>query len=108
MTDHPTRRLPENERPDRHPPAQPTHRLDRPLPPDAPQEQCGRCGGPVECFQLYVQTAQGLGLLEIQNPAGPRESWHGRVPHAPTEAWVCLDCGYTELYTRNPRSLRQG
>jgi hypothetical protein len=46
MTDHPTRRLPNDERPDQHGPAQPTHRLDHPLPPAAPQERCGRCGGP--------------------------------------------------------------
>jgi hypothetical protein len=100
MTDHPTRRLPDDTRPDRPPGSDPT----------PPTPGCRWCGGEVRAFPAIVQTLHGAGPVELENPDGPLSGgrFGGRPPHAPCYGRVCLDCGYTELYTEQPRQLLGG
>jgi hypothetical protein len=106
MTDHPTRRLPENERPDPPPETGPTRRLTPGSGPTPITRTCRRCGGEVARFPAVVQTSQGILPVELENPAGPRDSpGSGRRPHARSYGAVCHDCGYTEWETAGASHL---
>ena len=41
------------------------------------------------------------------NPDGPRDLGQGVPPTRALWAYVCLACGYTELYTDQPHRLRE-
>ena len=93
--DHPTRRLPADDRPPRDAATHPTRRLDGSVP--TPPTHCPRCDGPVQVFPTRP--------LGVYNPAGRKDIWLGLPPTAGVNAHVCLDCGFTELYTVRPRQL---
>jgi len=44
--------------------------------------------------------------LSIRIYERPGVSLRG-VRHYPLKAWVCTDCGYTQLYVNQPRELAQ-
>jgi hypothetical protein len=92
--DHPTRHLPESERPDTTTPA-PTTRLDGHGSDALPD--CPRCGGAVVAF--------GLRGAVVENRQAPVDRWTGLPLRAGIAAHVCLACGYTELYTIQPDQL---
>jgi hypothetical protein len=90
MTDHPTRRLPDDERP--------AYAAGR------GPNRCRWCAGEVRAFP--TATGQGGGFaLQVSNPAHPPAGWLVGPPMAPIFAQVCLECGYTELYTEQPWRL---
>lgn len=64
MTDHPTRRLPEHERPERTPETGPTRRLPEPDPgePPLPPDRCLRCTGPMQRFPTATGEGDGWPL----------------------------------------------
>src|SRR5690348_4268185 len=100
--DHPTRRLAERPGDDTAPDARATRHLARPVP--GPPTICPRCDGEVARFPTRSGTSRG-GPLVVVNLDGPREIWQGLQPARDLWAYVCLDCGYTELYTDQPRRL---
>jgi hypothetical protein len=105
--DHPTRRLPADEGPAAAPAVRPTRRLPDPPPGPRPEKKrCRLCGGEVRRFEARVLAEGAWQAVEVRNPWGGRDiPWIGERPHAPCDARVCMICGYTELFTRNPQQL---
>jgi hypothetical protein len=104
MTDHPTRRWPDDDRP--APTDHPTRRLpehDLPASPAAPN-RCLRCEGPMQRFPTASGESDAW-PLRVWNPQHVKSTWRGTHATAQVGAWVCLECGYTEFYTEQPRRL---
>lgn len=104
MTDHPTRRLPDDTRPERTPGTGPTRHLPAaPARPERAARPCPQCGD--RRFWTIAQAHQG-GSLEVSAPdPNWRELILAGVPHTPLEALVCSGCGYTELYAAAPQAI---
>ena len=44
-------------------------------------------------------------LLKISIPRRPKAIFFQKPVERPILAWICTDCGYTELYTHDPKAL---
>lgn len=46
-------------------------------------------------------------FLRIRIPRRPKAIFFPKPVERPLLAWVCTDCGYTELYTHDPKALME-
>lgn len=61
------------------------------------QKSCPECGGE----RILAAGTPTMGVYNAQI-----KRWFG-VPTSPLNALVCVDCGYTVFYARNPSQLRR-
>ena len=62
---------------------------------------CPRCGGEQQSTNLIIPT-----LPMNSNRLIVRIGGIFSQKYTPLNAWVCLTCGYTELYAESPGNLR--
>lgn len=87
-------------------PRQPTKHLDPP--PQEPDHTCGKCGGELIQMQPKANATMIGGRrlpLELEVANARRDTHTGLRRAVPCYTWVCLDCGYTEFYTQEPRKM---
>jgi predicted nucleic-acid-binding Zn-ribbon protein len=90
----------------------PTQRLAAPAEPDPHDEQtstgsCPKCGSPniIPNARLYPDKKH-IGELQVVQYERPDLLWeYGDHAIGALRAWICADCGYTELYTNNAGRL---
>ncbi len=90
--DHETRRLDE-------PIDHETRRLDEP----PPANNCPKCEGERIWGEIPTYGSNGLKVARTLPGQGPLG--FNKTAYAACHALVCLQCGYTELYTQQPRDL---
>jgi hypothetical protein len=82
----------------------PTQRLTRPL----QRDLCARCQSPKVIPDVrVVDHVQGAGKTEgsLEVYKNPRALLFTGGVSSTMRAWVCGDCGYTELYASDPEAL---
>ncbi|MEZ4236420.1 MAG: hypothetical protein R3F59_09715 [Myxococcota bacterium] len=68
--------------------------------------KCPKCGEtPVMRLPRVPDLSRnGVSSVRLYHP-GLLDALQGRVATGTLEAWVCPECGYTELYTDQPRTI---
>ena len=73
--------------------------------------KCPKCGSLEIMANIMVRDVGNSGpyplRVEIEEPEPPKHSfiWTPRSATGDIRAWICSQCGYTELYTNNLEEL---
>ena len=81
---------------------QPTRRFDAPASPDP---ICPRCHG-TRIWVRAIDRGHYNNVFDLcLQPFKTRFRWFGGPPRTALAAYMCIVCGYTELYAREPKRM---
>lgn len=68
-------------------------------------EKCVKCGAEVIQHARVIDVRQMDGNLHVAVASNPDAMVFKKTAQSPVHAYICSVCGYTELYTDDPREL---
>lgn len=68
-------------------------------------EKCIKCSGEVIQHATVVDVRQQGGNLHVSVASNPDALVLKKTAQSAIHAYICSDCGYTELYADDPREL---
>jgi predicted nucleic-acid-binding Zn-ribbon protein len=84
---------------------QPTRRLDAPDAPPQPSDRCPKCSGS-RIWVRAIDRGHYNNVFDLcLQPFKARRSLFHPPPRTSLSAFMCITCGYTELYARDPQKM---